>query len=73
MIEVSEDEAFVMLAMFTQEALSLFAILFVVGIFSGFLIDVFVKNFNISTCENCSDKINHPQERSFKHYLIDHI
>jgi len=47
MIAVSGDEAFVMLAMFPKEALILFFILFIIGIFSGMLIDSFVKKFNI--------------------------
>lgn len=73
MIAVSGDEAFVMLAMFPKDALILFAILFIIGIFGGWLIDVIVKRYNISTCDNCANMITHPQERSFKHYLIDHI
>jgi len=47
MIAVSGNEAFVMLAMFPKEALILFFILFIIGIFSGMLIDSFVKKFNI--------------------------
>jgi len=47
MIAVSGDEAFVMLAMFPKEALILFFILLIIGIFSGMLIDSFVKKFNI--------------------------
>lgn len=73
MIAVSGDEAFVMLAMFPKEAFILFAILFVIGIFSGWLIDFIVKKYNISTCDNCGEMIVHQKERNIKHYLKDHI
>lgn len=73
MIAVSGDEAFVMLAMFPKDALILFSVLFVIGIFSGWLIDVIVKRYKISTCDNCADMIVHQKERNFKHYLKDHI
>lgn len=73
MIAVSGDEAFVMLAMFPKDALLLFGILFIIGVFSGWLIDVIVKKYKISTCDNCEEMIVHKQERTFKHYLKDHI
>lgn len=73
MIAVSGDEAFVMLAMFPKDALMLFAILFIIGVFSGWLIDVIVKRYNISTCDNCKEMIVHEEERNFKHYLKEHI
>lgn len=73
MIAVSGDEAFVMLAMFPKDAVILFAVLFVIGIFGGWLIDIIVKKYKISTCDNCAEMITHPQEKSFKHYLQDHI
>lgn len=73
MIAVSGDEAFVMLAMFPKDALILFALLFAIGIFSGWLIDFIVKRYKISTCDNCADMIVHQKERNFKHYLKDHI
>lgn len=73
MIAVSGDEAFVMLAMFPKQAFILFAILFVIGIFSGWLIDFIVKKYKIPTCDNCKEMITHPQEKSFKHYFKEHI
>lgn len=73
MIAVSGDEAFVMLAMFPREAFILVAVLFVIGIFSGWLIDFIVKRYNISTCDNCAEMIIHKQEKNFKHYIKDHI
>ncbi len=73
MIAVSGDEAFVMIAMFPKDALILFAVLFVIGIFSGWLIDTIVKRYKISTCDNCAEMIVHQKERNFKHYLKDHI
>ncbi len=73
MISVSGDEAFVMLAMFPKEAIILFAILFVIGVFAGWLIDIIVKKYKISTCENCKEMVVHPKERNFKHYFKEHI
>lgn len=73
MIAVSGDEAFVMLAMFPEDAAILFAILFVIGIFSGWLIDFIVRKYKIPTCENCKEMVTHPKEGGFKHYLKEHI
>lgn len=73
MIAVSGDEAFVMLAMFPKDAVILFAILFVIGIFSGWLIDFIVRKYKIPTCENCKEMVTHPKESGFKHYLKEHI
>jgi hypothetical protein len=46
MIATSGDEAFVMLAMFPGKALELFAIIFVVGILTGFATDHIFPNLN---------------------------
>jgi len=73
MIAVSGDEAFVMLAMFPKDAVILFAILFIIGIFSGCFIDLIVRKYKISTCENCNEMVTHPKEGGFKHYLKEHI
>jgi hypothetical protein len=73
MIAVSGDEAFVMLAMFPQKALLLFAILFVLGIAGGWLIDRVVKRLHIKTCENCGEMTTHASEKSFSHYLKVHV
>lgn len=73
MIAVSGDEAFVMLAIFPKDAIILFSVLFIVGIFSGWLIDFIVKTYNISTCDNCGEMIVHQKEKNFKHYFKDHI
>ena len=73
MIAVSGDEAFVMLAMFPQKALLLFAVLFVLGIVGGWLIDSIVKRFHIKTCENCGEMTTHSTERSLSHYVKVHV
>jgi hypothetical protein len=73
MIAVSGDEAFVMIAMFPKDAVILFAILFVIGIFSGWFIDFIVTKYKISTCENCKEMVIHNKEKSFRHYFKDHI
>lgn len=73
MIAVSGDEAFVMFAMFPKQAIILFAILFVIGIFSGWLIDLVVKKYKIPVCENCKEMVVHPRESGFKHYFKEHI
>ncbi len=73
MIAVSGDEAFVMLAMFPKHAIILFTVLFVIGVFSGWFIDLIIKKYKIPTCENCKEMIVHPKETQFKHYIKEHI
>ncbi len=73
MIAVSGDEAFVMLAMFPREALLLFGVLFVIGVFGGWVIDIVVKRLHIKTCENCNEMVTHSTERSFSHYVKVHV
>lgn len=53
MIATSGDEAFVMLTLFPKLALILFAILFFIGILSGWFIDLLVNVFKIRPCEEC--------------------
>lgn len=73
MIAALGDEAFVMLAMFPKYAVILFAILFVIGIFSGWLIDMIVKKYIITTCENCKEMVINSKGKNFKHYVKEHI
>jgi hypothetical protein len=73
MIAVSGDEAFVMLAMFPKKAIILFAVLFIIGIFSGMFVDILVKRFKISTCTDCSELVIHNTERNFKHFIKEHV
>lgn len=53
MIATSGDEAFVMLAVFPKIALLLFAVLFVIGIASGWIIDQLAGLFKIVPCQEC--------------------
>ncbi len=55
MIATSGDEAFVMLAQFPGAALALFSLLFVAGIFFGWLSDKIIQAANIVPCEACRD------------------
>lgn len=73
MIATSGDEAFVMIVMFPGTAIILFGTLFVIGLFSSKIIDFTVKKFNIQTCTDCEVKQYHKDERSFKHYLKEHV
>ena len=73
MLAASGDEAFVMLAMFPKTALLIFGILFIIGIFSGKIIDWFVKRFNINTCKDCEVPQYHRQHEGYKHYLTVHV
>jgi hypothetical protein len=73
MISVSGDEAFVMLALFPKWAIILFAVLFAAGILGGYLTDIIVNKFKIKICSSCKDLVVHPKEKSFKHYIKDHI
>jgi hypothetical protein len=73
MVAASGDEAFVMLAMFPRTAVILFAVLFIIGVFSGLLIDRIVKSANIKTSVNCNEVLIHPGEHSFAHYMKEHV
>lgn len=73
MIAVSGDEAYVMLAMIPKTALYLFAILFVLGILGGILIDKVVSKFKINVCVNCENLVIHEKEKSIKHFLTEHV
>lgn len=73
MAAVSGDEAFVMLAMFPQTAVLLFAMLFVFGILLGWMTDLIVKKWKIETCKDCEVPQFHPTQEGFAHYLKDHV
>jgi Putative, 10TM heavy-metal exporter len=73
MIAVSGDEAFVMIAMFPKTAIILFIVLFIIGIFAGKLVDLIVKRFKISTCNDCSELVIHNTKRNFKHFIKEHV
>jgi len=73
MIATSGDEAFVMLAMFPKTAVIIFIILFVIGVFSGRIIDYLVLRFNIPHSLDCKTEQIHKDERNYKHYLKEHI
>jgi Putative, 10TM heavy-metal exporter len=73
MIAVSGDEAFVMLAMIPKTAVILFAVLFVIGTVGGRVVDFVVQKFNIQTNSNCADLVIHDTEKTFKHFLKEHV
>jgi hypothetical protein len=73
MLATAGDEQFIMLAMIPETALILFGILFLLGIFAGYLTDFLVKKFHIQTCTDCEIKQYHPGEEGYKHYFKDHI
>ena len=52
MIASAGDEAFVMLAMMPDKALWIFALLFVIAVFSGIAIDWIMKSRNIEVCHH---------------------
>ena len=52
MIASAGDEAFVMLAMMPDKALWIFALLFVIAVFSGIAIDWIMKSRNIEVCHS---------------------
>jgi len=64
MIATSGDESFVMLAMFPEEALLLFGILFVLGVASAYIVDRLVPVFRIEPCKECQLLRVHPQYES---------
>ena len=82
MIASSGDEAFVMLAMIPKEALLLMAILFVVAIGAGLLVDQFAKPINKGNVgcdegyqihEEESQTVEKPSFRNMKHASAERI
>ena len=61
MIASAGDEAFVMLAMMPNKALWIFALLFVIAVFSGIAIDWIMKSRNIEVCHPEPSAICHPE------------
>ena len=63
MIATSGDEAFVMLALFPKQAILLFAILFIVGLVSGYIIDKTAYALKIEPCGPCHlSQVSHGDE-----------
>jgi len=62
MIATSGDEAFVMLAMFPDKALMLFAVLFLLAIGSGWLVDKVAGVLRIKPCEACQLQQVHSED-----------
>jgi hypothetical protein len=73
MLASSGDEAFVMLALFPEEAVLLFALLALCGMIWGRLTDVLVRRFRIRTCDDCPDELVHASEGGFRHYVRHHV
>ena len=64
MIATSGDEAFVLLAMVPKQAMFLFALLFVLGIFFGWLSDKIVEILKLKTCSHCALQTVHDNEET---------
>jgi hypothetical protein len=73
MVAVSGDEAFVMLALFPRTAILLFVILLILGIVTGWAVDIAVRRWKIRTCENCRETAIHEHRGGIRHYLSDHL
>jgi hypothetical protein len=73
MAAASGDEAFVMLALFPRTAAILFALLFVIGVLTGWITDLVVKKYNIPTCQDCEEQQFHPAHEGFRHFVRDHV
>ena len=73
MAAASGDEAFVMLAMFPKTALLLIAILLVLGILTGWVVDKAMNKFNITTSGDCESLQYHQNEKGISHYIREHI
>jgi len=73
MMAGSGDEAYVMLTLFPQKALLLFAILTVIGISLGPIVDLLLPKIGYKPCEQCAVPIYHVEEHGWRHYLTKHI
>ena len=67
MIASAGDEAFVMLAMMPDKALWIFALLFVIAVFSGIAIDWIMKIRNIEVCHSEPSVGCHPEQSTACH------
>ena len=72
MLSTAGDEAFIMLTMFPETALLIFAICIVVGIVGGFLADKIVNRIKLKTSQPCEIEI-HEEEFDFRHFMKDHV
>ena len=68
MIASAGDEAFVMLAMMPDKALWIFALLFVIAVFSGIAIDWIMKSRHISVCHPDQSAHCHPDQSTACHH-----
>ena len=68
MIASAGDEAFVMLAMMPDKALWIFALLFVIAVFSGIAIDWIMKSRHISVCHPDQSTACHPEQSEVCHH-----
>ena len=68
MIASAGDEAFVMLAMMPDKALWIFALLFVIAVFSGISIDWIMKSRNIVDCHPDQSAHCHPERSEVCHH-----
>lgn len=73
MIAASGDEAFVMLALFPDTAVLLFALLALAGILLGRVTDVAVRRLGISIPGGCPAVIVHKGTAGWRHHLREHI
>ncbi len=62
MVATSGDEAFVMLALFPKQAILLFALLFIAGIFWARASDCLARVLQITPCEECRLQVIHTAE-----------
>ena len=68
MIASAGDEAFVMLAMMPDKALWIFALLFVIAVFSGIAIDWIMKSRHIPVCHPDQSTACHPDQSTACHH-----
>jgi hypothetical protein len=76
MIATTGDEAFVMLALFPDKAILLFAILFIVGIISAWVIDKLMPVLKIRPCAECEVPVLHEDQGDVRvtvRQVMDHF
>lgn len=73
MVAMSGDEAFVMLALFPEQAVLLFGILFILGIIAGFFTDLAVKKYKLKFCEDCAGLSAKEKQKDFRNYLREQV
>jgi len=73
MVAATGDAAFLMISVYPEVAVILFAILFVAGIIFGPITQFIANRLHFVPCKECQLQEYHAEEKNVKHYFTEHI